>query len=49
MATLRSTIIGDAVVRTLEFLGHKVIQQLTLVTGVLNSVCLSQTLSVNPS
>lgn len=43
---LRSTIIGDAVVRTLEFLGHNVIRANHIVTGVLNSVCLSQTLSV---
>ena len=37
---LRSTIIGDAVVRTLEFLGHNVIRANTWVTGVRNLVCL---------
>ena len=36
---LRSTIIGDAVVRALEFRGDEVVRQTTWVTGVLSLVC----------
>jgi arginyl-tRNA synthetase len=34
---LRSTILGDSICRTLEFLGHNVIRQTTSATGVHNS------------
>ncbi len=36
---LRSTIIGDSVAKTLVFLGHKVIRQITWVIGAHNLVC----------
>jgi arginyl-tRNA synthetase len=36
---LRSTIIGDAIARVLEFLGHRVIRKTTSAIGVRSSAC----------